>query len=120
MTSFLIVLAVVVVFLLVRNRGVSHVNIAQLKEAMEKKSGRVIDVREPNEFKQGHIPGAVNVPLSQLQTKMSRLPKDLPLYVYCQSGARSVVATKRLNKAGFTTYNFRGGFMRWDGKISKK
>ncbi len=55
---------------------------------------RLVDVREAGEWAQGHIPGAVHVPLSQLGSRLGALPKDKPVVFYCLSGARSASAVK--------------------------
>jgi len=77
---------------------------------------RVIDVRTPEEFAEGHVPGAVLVPLDTLDPNaapLSAYPKDEPLYVVCRSGRRSAAAADTLAAAGFTTYNVTGGTLEW-------
>jgi rhodanese-related sulfurtransferase len=65
-----------------------------------------IDVREPNEFKRGHVRGALNVPpsilMSGLPSELAQLPRDTPLILYCVSGARSRASIAVLSDAGFT------------------
>ncbi|MDF2646090.1 MAG: sulfurtransferase [Paenibacillus sp.] len=58
----------------------------------------LIDVREPHEFKSGHIPSAKNLPLSQLKTRINEVPKNKSVFVYCQSGMRSKRAAVLLRK----------------------
>ena len=72
---------------------------------------QIIDVREPHEFKNGHIPGAKNSPLAKVSTYT---PKG-QVYVVCQSGMRSKRATKMLLKQGHDAINVRGGMMAWAG-----
>ena len=72
---------------------------------------QIIDVREPHEFKIGHIPGAKNIPLAKVSTYT---PKG-QVYVVCQSGMRSKRATKILLKQGHDVINVRGGMMAWAG-----
>lgn len=102
-------------------KGLKNVNAQQFKEALEKRTPKyIMDVREPHEYKSGHIQGAVNVPLSQMSARMSDLPKDKPLYLYCQSGMRSRQAARMLAKKGFgDLINLQGGIMSWKGKIQK-
>jgi len=60
-----------------------------------------LDVRTPKEYAAGHVPGAVNIPVQQLQQRLSEVPKDKRLYVYCESGVRAGKASKMLVDAGF-------------------
>ena len=74
----------------------------------------LLDVRTPEEYAEGHIKGAVLIPVQQLQQRISEVPKDKQVYVYCRSGVRSVRASKMLVKAGYTRIeNVQGGFMAW-------
>lgn len=72
-----------------------------------------IDVREPHEYKTGHAPSAVNVPLGLLDRRLGSLPKERDILVICQSGARSASASAFLAKAGYTVFNVKGGTMNW-------
>ena len=71
----------------------------------------ILDVREPHEFKNGHIPGAKNVPLGTIGTYTGKSP----VYVICASGGRSTQATKKLTKMGVDATNVKGGMMMWKG-----
>ena len=71
----------------------------------------ILDVREPYEFKNGHIPGAKNVPLGTIDTYSGKGP----VYVICASGGRSTQATKKLTKMGVDATNVKGGMMMWKG-----
>lgn len=71
----------------------------------------ILDVREPHEFKNGHIPGAKNVPLGTIGTYTEKGP----VYVICASGGRSTQATKKLTKMGVDATNVKGGMMMWKG-----
>jgi len=66
----------------------------------------IIDVREPNEYKQSHVSGAINLPLSQLDNNWSTilggLDKDSQIVLYCRSGQRSSMALGKLSQKGFT------------------
>lgn len=71
-----------------------------------------IDVREENEFANGHIKGAINIPLSQLRSRMDEIPKDRPVYVHCRSAQRSYNAVMALQGAGFdNVVNVAGSFL---------
>jgi phage shock protein E len=71
---------------------------------------RVIDVRTPAEFKDGSYPGAINIPISSLMSRVKELePKNAPLVLYCASGARSGQGARLLKQAGFTDVINAGG-----------
>ncbi len=77
------------------------------------KGGYLLDVRTPVEFSTGHIPGAVNIELDELRSRLNEinLPKDAPIYVNCQVGLRAYVAIRILAGNGFTNlYNLSGGY----------
>lgn len=76
--------------------------------------GRVVlDVREPAEWEQGHLPNAVHIPYGRLLERMSELPRDRGIVAYCASGIRSSLATSLLHAAGYDARNLRGGFTAW-------
>jgi NADPH-dependent 2,4-dienoyl-CoA reductase/sulfur reductase-like enzyme/rhodanese-related sulfurtransferase len=70
----------------------------------------LLDVRQPLEFKSGHVDGAVNIPLPDLRTRLDELPKEREIAVYCATGLRSYIAARILTQKGFTTRNISGGF----------
>lgn len=73
----------------------------------------VLDVRTPSEFIAGHIPDAINVPLETLRDRMSELPTDRRIAVYCFVGQRGYMATRLLEHNGFDVCNLCGGFKSW-------
>jgi rhodanese-related sulfurtransferase len=75
---------------------------------------RLVDVRASFEFANGHLPGAINVPLQHLDTRMGELePKNKEIVVYCQSGGRSQVAFEQLKSAGFSKLYDLGPMSAW-------
>ena len=78
----------------------------------------LLDVRTPQEYREGHIPGSQNVPLQQLD-KLEEVTenKDTVLYVYCRSGARSRQAVSLLNHMGYTNVHNIGGIAAYSGKV---
>ena len=78
----------------------------------------LLDVRTPQEYREGHIPGSQNVPLQQLD-KVEEVTenKDTILYVYCHSGARSRQAVSLLKHMGYTNVHNIGGIAAYSGKV---
>ncbi len=72
----------------------------------------LIDVREPDEFAAGHVPGAVNLPMSQLNDLLDQLP-DQPFDVICQAGGRSARVVEALEARGYDATNVEGGTGEW-------
>ncbi|AZN38719.1 rhodanese-like domain-containing protein [Paenibacillus albus] len=78
----------------------------------------LIDVREPAEFNSGAIPGALNIPLSQLGQRIGEIPKERELLLYCRSGMRSKTAARMLSRGGYRHINhLQGGISAWSGRI---
>ena len=74
----------------------------------------LLDVRTPAECAQGRIEGFRNIPVDELRQRLGELEPGRPVYVICQSGLRSYIASRILTGAGFTAYNFAGGFRYYD------
>ena len=74
----------------------------------------LLDVREADEYRSGHIPGAVSVPLSTIET--TTLPKNKRLYVYCLRGTRSRRAIRILRRKGYDAKSI-GGFAAYKGEL---
>jgi phage shock protein E len=71
---------------------------------------RILDVRTLEEFAEEHYPNAINIPVSELQSRLGELgPTSTPLVVYCLSGARSAMATRLLKGAGYADVLNAGG-----------
>ncbi|MBA2445725.1 MAG: rhodanese-like domain-containing protein [Nocardioidaceae bacterium] len=81
--------------------------------AAERDKAVVVDVREPGEFVQGHVPGAVLMPMEQMASRMAELDRNTPVYVICASGNRSKAMTDLLRAAGFDARSVTGGTQAW-------
>ena len=88
-----------------------------LKEAEAARGSLLVDVREAGEYAMGHIPGAVNAPLSALSE--AALPKDRPLFLYCLHGSRSLRAVHRLKKQGYEARSI-GGIHGYTGPLERQ
>ena len=77
---------------------------------VSRKDVTLLDVRTPEEFKMGHIEGFLNIPVDELREGLSKLDKGKPVYVICQSGLRSYIASRILAGNGYEAYNFSGGY----------
>lgn len=79
----------------------------------------ILDVRQPNEYENGHIPGAKLIPLPDLTDRLAEIDPQKPAIVYCAVGGRSRVAAQMLSGKGYqTVYNLSGGFKAWQGKAA--
>jgi NADPH-dependent 2,4-dienoyl-CoA reductase/sulfur reductase-like enzyme/rhodanese-related sulfurtransferase len=80
-------------------------------ESLEQSNGFVLlDVREPEEFAKGHVPGAYNVPLAELRQRLIELPRHKQIRLYCGVGQRAYYATRLLKQHGFCVKNLSGGY----------
>lgn len=73
----------------------------------------VLDVRTPEEFAQGHVAGAVNIPVQDLEARMDVVPDDTEIIVYCQSGRRAAKAASLLRAHGHTVTELDGSILGW-------
>ncbi len=75
----------------------------------------VLDVRTPGEYASGHVPGAINIPHDQIQSRLSELEgqRDEDVVVYCRSGRRAGIASEALTEAGFRVLHLEGDMMGW-------
>jgi molybdenum cofactor guanylyltransferase len=91
--------------------NVPEISVAEL--AARQADAWILDVRQPDEYEEGHVPGAVLIPLDQLNDRHAEVPTDADVYVVCRSGGRSAAAVQALNGAGYRTTNVAGGTMAW-------
>ena len=73
----------------------------------------LIDVREPQEYAQARVPGAVLIPMGQLSSRTAELPQGEPIYLICRSGNRSGVIGEVLETRGLEAVNIVGGTIAW-------
>ena len=92
----------------------------RLKDYYTQQAAILIDVRQPDEYEKGHIPGARSIPLQKLRDfSLEVTDKDTPIYVYCLSGARSARAVRALRGVGFTAVTDLGGINSYTGPLEK-
>mgnify|MGYP000116350453 CR=1 FL=1 len=86
------------------------------------RDGRAIllDTRTPREYAMGHADGFINIPVDDLRVRLYELDPKKPVYVMCQSGLRSYIATRILEGYGFEAYNFAGGFRFYDAVMNDR
>lgn len=91
-----------------------------LKQYHDSSNAVLLDVRTPEEFRQGHIPGSKNIPLQEIEKVQSIVGnKEIPVFVYCLSGARSRQAEMYLKRTGYQTVVNMGGISGYKGKVEK-
>ena len=90
-------------------------------DAVLKEEGAVLlDVRTVQEYSRGHISGFINIPLDELREHIHEIEKGKPVYLICQSGLRSYIASRILEGYGYETYNFSGGFRYYDAVVNDR
>jgi rhodanese-related sulfurtransferase len=89
-----------------------EIDVAELDERLQQ-GGTLVDVREPREYVEGHVPGARLAPMSQLSARLGEIDKQGPVYVICRSGNRSGAMLDLMLAKGFDAYNVAGGTVAW-------
>lgn len=90
---------------------------AVFESGLKKGNVQLLDVRSVEEYAQGHLQGAANIDVQEPDFQAeatSRLEKDKPVYVYCRSGRRSLLAGSMLAKDGYTVVDLDGGILGWE------
>ncbi|KXB06176.1 hypothetical protein AKJ53_01135 [candidate division MSBL1 archaeon SCGC-AAA382F02] len=98
------------------SRSYENIRPAEAREMIKSKDPVVLDVRTPDEFESGHIPGAILLPVDELKgSTFLEIPHDEEILCYCRSGHRSSWAAEYLSLKGFTrAYNLSGGILAWE------
>ena len=94
----------------IKNGIVKQFYFEDIPSLIERKDVILLDTRTPFEYMRGHADGFINIPLDDLRERLDELDKTKKIYVMCQSGLRSYLATRILTQNGFDAYNFAGGF----------
>ena len=76
--------------------------------------GTLVDVRTPAEFQAGHLTGAINIPVDQMEARIGEIPSSRSVVLYCASGLRSSAAAGKLRRAGRTEVFNLGAMSRWN------
>ncbi|PKL22927.1 MAG: pyridine nucleotide-disulfide oxidoreductase [Spirochaetae bacterium HGW-Spirochaetae-4] len=94
--------------------GISRLTTWEAIEELRANQAVFLDVRTAEEFDLGAIPGAVNIPHTEIRSRLSEIPKDRPIVVYCAIGLRGYLAERMLRQHGFADiYNLTGGYRTW-------
>jgi rhodanese-related sulfurtransferase len=91
---------------------VPEIDVAELAE-LRSQGVPLIDVREPDEYEAGHVPGAHLVPLTTVPDRLDEVPSDGPVYVICAKGGRSLRAAEFYRSQGLDAINVAGGTTAW-------
>ncbi|HMG30787.1 MAG TPA: rhodanese-like domain-containing protein [Jiangellaceae bacterium] len=90
----------------------SEVTVTELSAAVAE-GAYVLDVREPYEYIEGHVPGAASVPMGTIPERHGELPRDRTVYLICAVGERSMQVARYLDQLGFDVRNVAGGTNGW-------
>ncbi|HKI93144.1 MAG TPA: rhodanese-like domain-containing protein [Gaiellaceae bacterium] len=91
----------------------AEVSAPEAKTLLERGEAIALDVREAYEWAEGHIAGALHVPLGELGQRLHEVPRDRRIVAVCRSGNRSGAVTQALAQAGYDVLNLAGGLISW-------
>jgi len=96
------------------------ISVEKVHEMLESNPEQIIllDVRTEGEYNAEYIPGAINIPLSDLENRIAELDSSKAIIVYCKTGSRSRTASETLAQRGFIVYNMEGGINAWREKFA--
>ena len=104
----------------IANGTLKQWHLADLESLPMDGSVTLLDTRTVGEYRLGHIDGFLNIPVDELRERLNEFDRSKPIYVICQSGLRSYIASRILEGNGFATYNFSGGFRFYDTVINDR
>lgn len=93
--------------------GVKEVDAESYRRQYDGTSHVILDVRNPQEYADAHIPGAINIPMSKLKKKMDVLPNDQAIVCVCRNGLQGREAAFFLQQNGYKVANILGGMQQW-------
>ena len=97
---------------------VQEISVEEAMQAWQQKTAVFIDVRTPEEYKAGHVPGAILIPLAELEQRLGEIPREPLVLLICRSGNRSGQANLILQQHGYcNTRSVSGGMNAWRGAI---
>ena len=102
------------------SKGLKQWHLADAEKLPRDGSVTLLDTRTVGEYSRGHLEGFRNIPVDELRERIAELERNKPVYVICQSGLRSYIATRILEGYGFEAYNFAGGFRFYDAVMNDR
>ena len=102
------------------SKGLKQWHLADVDKLPRDGSVTLLDTRTVGEYSRGHIEGFKNIPVDELRERIDEIEQEKKVYVICQSGLRSYIATRILEGHGFEAYNFAGGFRFYDAVMNDR
>ena len=102
------------------SKGLKQWHLSDAADLPRDGSVTLLDTRTVGEYRRGHIEGFRNIPVDELRQRIGEIERGKPVYVICQSGLRSYIATRILEGYGFEAYNFAGGFRFYDAVMNDR
>ncbi len=96
----------------------NSISMPEFEQKLKKEKFHIIDVREDDEFEEGHIPGVMHIKLGDLEGRIEEIDKGVEYQVICYSGSRSAMACRYLAQKGFSVTNVMGGMSSYGGELS--
>lgn len=96
-----------------------NIGIRQIVQVALSNHAIIVDVREPERFRESHIPMAINLPYSQIEKGNVNLPRSRTLIVYCETGVTSLLAARILSNLGYRVINCVGGLKNYNASLTK-
>ena len=98
----------------------SQWHLEDLKNIQKNDDAQLLDMRTPEEYAEGHIPGFKNIPVDVLRDHLHELDPQKPIFALCQSGLRSYLGARLLEENGFEVYSLSGGFRFYDAVFNDR